>query len=65
MKLTNKVYHLRKAYDGIDGAYTPIETFDDFVDRVTTNIQRITEMSGMTVEYMSIMEDKAVVIFRK
>ena len=65
MKLTNKVYHLRKAYDEIDGTYTPIETFDDFVDRVTTNIQRITEMSGMTVEYMSIMEDKAVVIFRK
>lgn len=69
MKLVSKIYEKKCTpccVEGIcGGVYVPPETYSEFVERVTEEVQEFISESGLSLISLSFMERAAVAVFKE
>lgn len=68
MKLVSKIYEKKCTsccIGGICGTYVPPETYVEFVERVTEEVQEFTSESGLSLVNLNFMERIAVAVFKE
>ena len=65
MKLVSKTYSKICTLCCLDGVYVPPETYAEFVERVTEEVQEFISESGLSLINLSFMERIAVAVFKE
>lgn len=65
MKLVSKIYNKKCVPCCLGGTYVPPETYAEFVERVTEEVQGFISESGLSLVNLNFMERIAVAVFKE